>query len=55
MLRQVLTTLGELAGIACAAVGSAMIAPAAGWIVAGCGIFAVSYVLADDIEDGETP
>lgn len=47
-MRSVLTSLGELAGIVCVTVGAGMAWPPAGWIVAGVGMFAVSFVSGGD-------
>jgi len=45
-MRENLTTVAELAGGACIAIGCALIAPSLGWIAAGAGIIAASYMAA---------
>lgn len=47
-MRALLSSVGEVVGIACATVGAGMAWPPLGWIVAGCGIFVVSYVAGGD-------
>lgn len=47
-MRGWLTSLGEVVGIGLATVGAGMAWPPLGWMVAGCGIFAVSFALGGD-------
>ena len=43
-MRERLTTLGEVAGLASISAGFALISPALGLIAAGVGLFAASFV-----------
>ena len=47
-MRDKLTTLGELAGITLTSIGAGMVSTALGVIVAGLGLFVVSYAAGAD-------